>query len=175
MKNIQKLLLAAATAITMAATVNPTQTHAATAKTCSTKGMRAEIERIANKAGVQAPDMIRITERTMPEYFPLLRTMLFPACVSTATIFHEMGHYVVHLAADAQGKSLREQAKPFTAFPNWIRTHKDKYGHERAAHCVGFILKSSSVYTRCPHKGAEEVARKVLAIAQASAPHTTPA
>lgn len=169
--HLKKLLLAALVTVSVAATSHPSHVSAQQAKWCSGSSIREATDSVARKAGVKPPAVKINTRLKRPEYSPYVGAISFPWCVTTDKIYHEMGHYVADLAATSKGLSMYDVDRPFKAFPNWMQTSSDQYGHERAAHCVGYVLGSRSAYTRCPYAGAKAAAIELLATARLFAPY----
>lgn len=144
----------------------------ASSKLCGLTSTSSYAASLAKKARVPAPVVVEDPATTHGAYFsPGTSTIsVRPGCTTKTTIAHEFGHYVVDLAAGMSWSEHQLIAKNFTGYRNWLKTSSDEAGFERAAHCVGYQFVRNGTYTKCPHRGARDLAKFVIAMAASKYP-----
>lgn len=132
---------------------------------CSKSSIARATSVMSSRNGLFKP-MLDSRKSNKNSYLSGISYILTSDCLTSAQLAHEFGHYVTDLAGRYDGGDTLSASRAFTRFPNWIRTHSDPTGVERAAHCVGRLLGYKSVWTRCPYKSAMRVAKQYLLKAQ---------
>lgn len=144
----------------------------ASSRLCGLQAVSGYAAGLAAKIRVPAPAVAEDPASAHAAYFtPGTSTIsVKPGCTTKTVVAHEFGHYVVDLAAGMNWSEHQEISRHFTAYRNWLKTSADEAGFERAAHCVGYQFVRNGTYTKCPHRGARDLAKFVIAAAAARHP-----
>ena len=143
----------------------------ASSRVCSNKAVSAFITRLAKKFDVRTPYVSEVSELTRPEYHFYDSEIATPRCATVNELYHEFGHHVMALAANADPAKFQEFAGGFREFKVWLKTSLDNDGFERGAHCIGYQLGGRGAYTRCPFKAARQLGSWMIGAARYFAPY----
>lgn len=86
-------------------------------------------------------------------------TIYLNGCVSRDMIAHELGHFIMDVANHfSRTRHLQDALDTFCpgsvnkgrCTNGWIKAKELSPGVEHAAHCIGFVLHTHDVYTKCP-------------------------